>query len=306
MRLAVKGDVEIGLGFLRLHQPKEERPVTYTSSLLGEYLRARRAVCQPADIGLWSDARRRVPGLRRDEVATRASISPEYYLRLEQGKGGAPSDQVLDGLATALNLDDTARAYMERLARAGGRQRAVRSVDIADYSSILGVWDHLPAYLSDRNRDLIYSNEHHVRFTRGAQPAGSNLVEMLFSPPSRALNLDWEDFARRTLAAFRFDADPTDSRFAEVLTRLRTDADFVRLWARHDVEVPGRYTVRMESVESGRFELTVQHLRVPDLPGYQLTIYIRAAPILQESSIRQASRDDSTAVSHRSTVPALA
>ena len=221
MRPAVKGDVERGLGFLRLQQPKKECPVTSTPSLLGEYLRARRAMCQPADIGLQSDARRRVPGLRRDEVATRAAISPEYYLRLEQGRGGAPSDQVLDGLAIALNLDDTARVYMERLARPSGRLRGVRSVDVTDYSSILGVWEHLPAYLSDRNRDLVYSNEHHVRFTRGAQPLGSNLVEMLFSAPSRALNLEWEDFARRTKAPAPHLAEFHQGLFAKLRDRFR-------------------------------------------------------------------------------------
>lgn len=83
---------------------------------LGNYLRARRHTLSPAEVGLPADAGRRVAGLRREEVARLAGISPEYYLRLEQGRDTHPSDQVLRALAAALSLDETATAYLHRIA----------------------------------------------------------------------------------------------------------------------------------------------------------------------------------------------
>jgi transcriptional regulator with XRE-family HTH domain len=89
------------------------------SSKLGEYLRVRRERLRPDEVGLPAGARRRVPGLRREEVALLAGISAEYYLRLEQGRDRHPSEQVLDGLARALQLDADAETYLHELASSG-------------------------------------------------------------------------------------------------------------------------------------------------------------------------------------------
>ena len=88
-----------------------------TSNGLAGFLRARRELLKPADVGLPDSERRRVEGLRREEVAMLAGISTEYYLRLEQGRDHQPSEQVLDGLARALQLDDDAASYLRELAR---------------------------------------------------------------------------------------------------------------------------------------------------------------------------------------------
>src|SRR6202042_3324267 len=88
-----------------------------TSRGLAGFLRARRELLKPDDVGLQGGERRRVEGLRREEVAMMAGISTEYYLRLEQGRDHQPSDQVLDGLARALQLDDDAAGYLRELAR---------------------------------------------------------------------------------------------------------------------------------------------------------------------------------------------
>ncbi|WP_238439511.1 helix-turn-helix domain-containing protein [Microbacterium sp. JZ31] len=89
---------------------------------LAEFLRARRDLIQPEDVGLPSGSRRRVPGLRREEVALLAGISNEYYLRLEQGRDLHPSEQVVEAIASALQLDDESRAHVLELSRARARQ----------------------------------------------------------------------------------------------------------------------------------------------------------------------------------------
>jgi transcriptional regulator with XRE-family HTH domain len=93
------------------------------ASTIGEYLRARRELVRPQDVGLADNGRRRVPGLRRDELAMLAGISTEYYTRLEQGRDHHPSAQVLDAVARALGLEEQATAYLHGLARPAGRRR---------------------------------------------------------------------------------------------------------------------------------------------------------------------------------------
>jgi transcriptional regulator with XRE-family HTH domain len=93
------------------------------SNALGEYLRARREQLRPEDVGLAAGTRRRVPGLRREEVATLAGISPACYLRLEQGRDTNPSTQIVDALAQALRLDDKGIDYLHRLATATAKPR---------------------------------------------------------------------------------------------------------------------------------------------------------------------------------------
>lgn len=126
---------------------------------LGEYLRARREVVQPEEVGIARDAGRRVPGLRREEVAELSGVSPDYYLRLEQGKDSRPSDQVIAGLSRALLLDDDSRQYLTKLAQ---RRPFVRRVTRHRLSSsvtgLLRQWSHMPAYVSDANQNVLAVN----------------------------------------------------------------------------------------------------------------------------------------------------
>jgi transcriptional regulator with XRE-family HTH domain len=101
------------------------------SNALGDYLRARRAQVRSEDVGLVAGARRRVSGLRREELATLAGISSEYYLRLEQGRDKNPSAQILDALARALRLDIKATEYLHQLASPTGSRRDRESVEAA-------------------------------------------------------------------------------------------------------------------------------------------------------------------------------
>ena len=131
-----------------------------TSRGLAAFLRARRELLKPADVGLPDSERRRVEGLRREEVAMLAGISTEYYLRLEQGRDHQPSDQVLDGLARALQLDEDASRYLRELARPAPRRRR-RSVpegfDPA-VQTLINSWPLTPTFVVNRNMTILASN----------------------------------------------------------------------------------------------------------------------------------------------------
>lgn len=240
---------------------------------LGEYLRARRAVCRPEDVGLVPDAGRRVPGLRRDEVAARANISPEYYLRLEQGRGARPSDQVLHALAEALGLDVDSRLYLFRLARGEFPQHELPAGESADrIARVLSQWTHTPAYVSDSNRDIVAANHLAAVFGNGGLAAGHNVAIDLFNDRMKSTLVEWEPMTRSTLAGLRRDANPGAPRLTEIVDELSTDADFVRLWSRYDVSGPEDAHIHMEFEHFGTLPIDLQNFAVRSMPGYLLTV----------------------------------
>ncbi|WEO76454.1 helix-turn-helix transcriptional regulator [Cryobacterium sp. SO2] len=245
--------------------------------VLGEFLRARRNVCQPEDAGIFRDPGRRVPGLRRDEVARLAGISAEYYLRLEKGRGGRPSDQVLNALARALGLDADSRQYLLRVA-SGELPSPFDAVgESADrIARVLGHWTHTPAYISDSNRDIVAANPLATVFGHGGLSAGSNVVVDLFNDRMKSTLVEWEAMTRSSVAGLRRDADPFSPRLAELVEQLSADPDFVRMWARYDVSGPEDAHIRMVVENVGTIEIEVQNFAVRSMPGYLLTVL--AAP----------------------------
>ena len=240
---------------------------------LGEFLRARRHVCQPEDVGITRDPGRRVPGLRRDEVARIAGISPEYYLRLEQGRGGRPSDQVLNALARTLRLDDDSRQYLFRLASGDLPRAPLPDAGSAErIARILGHWTHTPAYVSDSNRDIVASNPLATSFGYGGLATGSNVILDLFDPRMKRILVEWEPMTRSALASLRRDADPSSPRLGQIIDELSADADFVRLWARHDVSGSEDASIHVLLEEVGAIEMEVQNFTVRSMPGYLLTV----------------------------------
>src|SRR5258705_11085617 len=131
-----------------------------TASALAAFLRARRELLKPADVGLPDSERRRVEGLRREEVAMLAGISTEYYLKLEQGRDLQPSDEVLGGLSRALQLDDDAASYLRELARPAPPRR--RSTDPAKVDptmqTLINSWPLTPAFVINWNMQILESN----------------------------------------------------------------------------------------------------------------------------------------------------
>ncbi|WIB43321.1 helix-turn-helix transcriptional regulator [Curtobacterium sp. MCLR17_058] len=235
-------------------------------SELGQYLRARRALVQPEDVGLTREPGRRVDGLRREEVARLAGISPEYYLRLERGRDHQPSDQVLVALGRALRLDHEAVDYLRRLAHAERRRpEGVVPPGLDDsVRSLLAQWSHTPAFVMDRNQDIILSNALASALGPGYMEPGANLVLQMFSEASRQHAADWDRTAHRVVAALRLHAEPEDPRLQEIVGTLTLqDPDFARMWARHDVAVQRTGVSRHWIDPIGWVEFRWQNLAIP-------------------------------------------
>ncbi|OII06910.1 helix-turn-helix domain-containing protein [Curtobacterium sp. MCBA15_008] len=263
-----------------------------SESPLGDYLRARRALIQPEDVGLVTLKARRVVGLRRDEVATRAGISQEYYLRLEQGRDRQPSDQVLRALGRALLLDDDALEHMTRLTRLRGLQtRSSRTVPFsqpidAGVRALLGAWDHTPGYVMDGNQDVLAANDLARAMAPGALEPGVNLPLLVFSDAARAADPNWRETAERTVATLRFGADPDDPRLREIVGQLSIrDADFRRLWARHDARPHYVGPVDHWIPPFGRVTLVCQTLLIPGQSGELLVLFHAAAGSVGERAL---------------------
>lgn len=233
---------------------------------LGQYLRARRALVQPEQVGLDREPGRRVEGLRREEVARLAGISAEYYLRLERGRDHQPSDQVLAAIARALQLDDEAAQYLRRLARPDRPQRAEAAAPGVDDSvrALLAQWSHTPAFVMDRNQDIILSNALAVALGPGYMEPGANLVEQIFSAASREHAKDWASTAHRVVAALRMHGEPEDPRLQEIVGTLTLqDPEFARIWARHDVAVQRTGVSRHLIDPIGWVEFCWQNFAIP-------------------------------------------
>ena len=247
-------------------------------SLLATYFRARRELIQPEDVGIPRETNRRVQGLRRQEVAALADISFDYYLRLEQGRHHQPSEQVLAALGRALLLDDDAMVYVYRLAHDTGRARLRPAPQSEGFDEnvvrLLEHWSHTPAIIIDRNQDLIRSNRLALALGRGHLDPGCNLVMALFDPDVRSTIPNWTDAALQCLAALRFESDPFDPRLRDIVTTLSSrDADFVRMWARHDARPFMSGTIRTSVDDVGPIDLKFQNFAIPGHGGYTLRTY---------------------------------
>ncbi|MBF9071929.1 helix-turn-helix transcriptional regulator [Streptacidiphilus fuscans] len=210
-------------------------------NLLGEYLRARRALVTPEQAGIPAGTNRRVPGLRREEVAMLAGISADYYLRLERGRDKNPSAQVLESLARVLLLDDLEREYLLDLGLAGSRpkprpRRRPERVPARLHQLLAAV--QVPAFVEGRAFDVLASNELAVAFNPRLKPGQNRLRSLLLDPEEQAFHQDWERSAEGFVAVFRKSVgdDTDDPRVVELVGELALSSErFRRSWARHDV-----------------------------------------------------------------------
>jgi transcriptional regulator with XRE-family HTH domain len=241
---------------------------------LGEYLRARRQLLRPADVGLPATGRRRVPGLRREEIALLAGISPDYYLGLEQGRDRRPSPEVLRALARALNLDAAATAHL--FALAGPVTTAREPSAAAAAPSLLRLLESLPgaaAYVQNRLFRVLAANP----LARALSPLhepGTDLVRAAFLAPGAVP--DDPDPRPDMVACLRglAGADIHDPELEALVGELSVRSDlFRRLWARHDVRGRTNGTLRFEHPRAGALILGYERLVVPSAPGQQLVVY---------------------------------
>jgi len=244
---------------------------------LGEYLRARRELVGPADAGLRVTGVRRTPGLRREEVATLAGISADYYLRLEQGRDRNPSPQVLDALARVLGLDATATAYLRSLstARPAPARRLRREVVPTGIRQLLDVLG-LPAFVESRMFEVLAANRLATALSPAIRPGANRLRSIFLDEAEQDLNPDWEQAVGGMVAAFRssIGAAADDPRVAQLVGELSpASEEFRTLWARHDVKPLSGAPTRLRHPLVGPLELRREKLPIGDTDGQLLVVY---------------------------------
>jgi transcriptional regulator with XRE-family HTH domain len=265
---------------------------------LAGFLRTRRATATPDAIAVPSYGLRRVPGLRREELAEAAGVSPTYYTRLEQGLATNPSSQVLDALARALRLSEVERAHLYRLAgtaipSAGATERALRP-------DVVTLLDHMPDVagiaLSPLQDIVAWNRLGHAVLASHLDPNAPygdhppNKVAMLFTdPPSRSLHREWEYEANLAVASLRyvsgtFADDPELSRLVGELSL--ASPDFARLWAEQPVELCTHGVKRFHHPEVGRLDLHFQVLHLPENEGYRLVLHHAVPGSPDEAALR--------------------
>ncbi|MFD7656287.1 helix-turn-helix transcriptional regulator [Actinosynnema sp. NPDC059797] len=250
------------------------------SNPLGEFLRARREMTDPATAGLPRSGRRRTPGLRREEVAHLSGVSADYYARLEQGREQHPSAQVVRALARALGLGPEASAHLHQLARTahvparrgGGTRVAPGLLRLVDG------WLRTPALVLDRRLDVLAGNRlGRALFAAMLEPGETNLVRFTFlDPAARRFYPDWERVARSGLAALRANSGDLvdDPRLTELIGELSLKSpEFRELWARHDVRGKAREAKSFDHHQVGGLTLTYDSFTVDDAPDQQLVVY---------------------------------
>ncbi|MEU6251322.1 helix-turn-helix transcriptional regulator [Streptomyces sp. NPDC047043] len=271
---------------------REQRSGRNSGSELGNFLRARRARVTPADVGLPEGAGlRRTPGLRREELATLAGVSMDYYTRLERGRETNPSPSVVDALASALLLEEAEHLHLRELAACAARGRtAERSAAVAGQTVdpglqlLLDGMRPFPAHIVGRTMDLLATNPGGLRLLAGLEdwPEGQrNIVRYVFLHPTpRVLFDDWENQIRgcvarlRALAGIEPDAPDLTGLVDELLTK---SPDFVRLWERYDVKGHSHGTKTFHHPEAGTFAFGYHSLQPEGCFGQRLVAY-HAAP----------------------------
>ncbi|MFF3006252.1 helix-turn-helix transcriptional regulator [Kitasatospora sp. NPDC057940] len=264
-------------------------PITLAASL-GDYLRTRRALVSPAQAGLPPTGRRRVPGLRREEVAELVGLSTDYYVRLEQGRAERPSDEVLDALGRALRLGPAERAHLYDLARPP-RRSAARAAGVGRDGDALRpalrrVVEAMPTtpalIMNDRNDVLAWNRPAAALIADFPElpPRERNLARRIFLDPGAPdVHLDWEDTARTTVGILRMASgrQPHDPELVRLIGELALgSAAFRRLWAGHHVHEKTHGPKRFRHPVVGDVTLDYETFQVPGAARHLLVVYTAA------------------------------
>ncbi|MFF8555616.1 helix-turn-helix domain-containing protein [Streptomyces sp. NPDC015501] len=252
---------------------------------LSEFLRTRRAKLRPQDVGLPEfGRRRRVPGLRREELAQLAGVSVAYYTRLEQGNGRNVSAEVLDAIARALRLTDAEQAHLTHLARParhGRKRRPARAQRVrTGLLYLLGSMEGIPAYVTGARSDILAWNPMAAAVFGdwGAlPPAERNWARLVFlSPAYRDLFVNWDSKASDMVSYLRLYAGchPDDPELSALVGELSVKSEeFRRLWATHNVKEKGHGTKVVRHPLAGDLTLAYETLNLPDDEEQHLVTY---------------------------------
>jgi transcriptional regulator with XRE-family HTH domain len=256
-------------------------------SEISEFLTSRRARLTPEQVGLASYGPRRVPGLRREEVAVLAGLSVPYYTRLERGDIKGASESVLEALARALQLDDAERSHLLDLARAAHplpmrpRRRVIQRIR-SDIQWTLDAMTDAAAFVGNNRLDLLASNQlGRALFSEmyTAKTEHVNNARFVFlNPRAESFYCDWDRAATETVAILRWAAgrDPYDRELSDLVGELATQSDEFRIrWAAHDVRFHGTAIKKIRHPIVGEVSLTFNRLDITADDG--LTIFAYAA-----------------------------
>ncbi|WP_043723875.1 helix-turn-helix transcriptional regulator [Kutzneria sp. 744] len=259
--------------------------MSHGGSELGDFLRTRRARVDVARVGLPPTARRRVPGLRREEVAALAGLNADYYARLEQGRQVRASNEVPEALARVFDLDAAERSYLRQLssprspAASGGAcgiSPAVRGLldELGAVPSIL-IGPHTEVLAANRIARLVFADFH-------AMPARErNVVRwLLFDQDARALHDDWPGIIEEMIGMLRLQLGrhPADPRSRRMVAELSAESPlFCRVWTDHRVEATARSTKRLFHPTAGELNFHVGQLAVMGGGGQHLFTFVPRA-----------------------------
>lgn len=258
-----------------------------TAKSLGDFLKSRRTRLDPASFGF--SGRRRTPGLRREEVAQRANISPTWYTWLEQGRGGGPSAEVLERIAGALMLTDAEREHLFMLGLGRPPEVRYRRADGVSprLQRLLDSLDASPAIIKTATWDVVAWNRAAavVLTDYDALPAGQrNILHFLFRNPAvRAQQHDWDSIARFVVGAFRADVARAGltSEAAELVAELRgMSPEFDALWQENEVWSSGNGdgVKRLVHPMLGQIELEYSAFAVDGRPDLNMIVYTPLDP----------------------------
>lgn len=258
-----------------------------TRNEIREFLTSRRARITPEQAGLrtYGSGSRRVPGLRREEVALLAGVSVDYYTRLERGNAAGVSDTVLEALSRALQLDDTERAHLFDLARAAHtstrrRRRRTQQRIRPTVQRMLDAMAGVPAFVRNGRLDILGANRlgralYSEHFDGAAQPP--NTARFVFlDPRATTFYVDWARVANDVVAVLRAEAgrDPYDRELSDLVGELSTRSELFRtLWAAHNVRRHDTGLKRFRHPVVGELDLTFEAMELVADPGLTMFVY---------------------------------
>lgn len=263
------------------------------------FLSSRRAKITPEQAGLTSYNRnRRVPGLRRSEVADLAGVSVEYYSQLERGNLGGVSDSVLDALARALHLDEAEQQHLAALARAAGpgarnrRKPPVQRIR-PSIARVLELMTEIPAFVGNGRGDVLAANAlaqalYAPMFDETTRPANHARFAFL-NPRARDFWRDWDRIAGFTVAMLRAEAgrDPYDRALTDLVGELGTRSEEFRTrWAAHDVRLHSTGIKQFRHPVVGELDLAFDTMQLSADPGLSMTLLSAPAGSAADDALR--------------------
>jgi transcriptional regulator with XRE-family HTH domain len=280
-----------------------------------DFLSSRRAKLTPEQVGLPAGTRRRVPGLRREEVAVLAGVSTEWYARLEKGHVTGVSEDVLEAVARALNLDDEERTYFLDLARIArpSLRKAPRRKETKIQPAVGWLLESITmsaAFVRNGRLDVVGSNPlaralHAPMFDSDTTTSHlhANFARFHFlDPVAHDFFIDWDAGAATTVALLRAEAgrEPDDRALRELVGDLSTlSPEFRTLWAAHDIRIRHDGIKRLQHPVVGRLDLTYQSLQLPTIPRavHELSVYTAEPGTNNEDGLKLLASLSATAVS---------